>query len=245
MGVVPDGEQAAVPRYDSQGNGHVPARIAAALVQLAEAQRYAGRHNVWDFAVEVGSLRLSTNDLRWLIYKGLVEHGWEVTPVGAKTRSFRPDMGITLSQRSCFVATATGLSLAGACSAAADKRPSRPTIVASRDGHVSKSSGPHWDAARRELRLDGVLVKRFRQPSANQERILSAFQEEGWPPSIEDPLPPDPDQAPEHRLNHAVSRLNGYQRHRLIRFEGNGGGDGVVWKRIPQTPSHRTRRPPK
>lgn len=243
MGIVPAGEQAAVARYDSQGNGHVPARIVAALVQLAEAQRYAAGRNAWDFALEIGSLHLSANDLRWLIYSGLVEHGWEVTRAGAKTRSFRPDMGITLSQRSCLVATATGLSLARACSvAAAGKRPNRPTFVATSDGHVSKSSGPHWDAARRELRLDGVLVKRFRQPAANQERILSAFQEAGWPPSIEDPLPPDPDQTPERRLNHAIRKLNGCQRNHLIRFEGNGTGGRVVWMRIAR---HRTRRSPK
>jgi hypothetical protein len=235
VGIVPDGEQAAVARYDSQGNGHVPARIAAALVQLAKAQRYAAAgRNVWDFAVEIGSLRLSANDLRWLIYSGLVEHGWEVTRAGAKTRSFRPDMGITLSQRSCLVATATGLSLAATCStAAADKRPNRA---------ASALSGPHWDPTRRELRLDGVLVKRFRQPAANQERILSAFQEAGWPPSIEDPLPPDPDQTPERRLNHAIRKLNGCQRNHLIRFEGNGTGGRVVWMRIAR---HRTRRSPK
>lgn len=91
----------------------IPPRIAAVLPRLAEAQWYAtdtGR-NVWDFAVEIGSLGLRANDLRWLIYMGLVEHGWEITRVGAKARSFRPDMSITLSSRSCFVATATGLSM--------------------------------------------------------------------------------------------------------------------------------------
>jgi hypothetical protein len=100
------------------GNAQVPARIAAALPRLAEAQWYAtdtGR-SVWDFAVEIGNLRLRANDLRWLIHMGFVEHGWEVTRLGAKTRSFRPDMGVTFGLRSCFVATAAGLSLAGACS---------------------------------------------------------------------------------------------------------------------------------
>lgn len=97
----------------------VPPRIAAALSRLADAQWYTTDTglNVWEFAVEIGSLGLRANDLRWLIHMGLVEHGWEITRVGVKTRSFRPDMGITLSSRSCFVATAAGLSLVDTCSA--------------------------------------------------------------------------------------------------------------------------------
>jgi hypothetical protein len=86
VGVVPDREQAAGSRRDSGGNGHIPPRIAAALIQLAEARRYAAGRSVWDFAVEIGSLCLNANDLRWLIYKGLVEHAWEITPAGRGAR---------------------------------------------------------------------------------------------------------------------------------------------------------------
>jgi hypothetical protein len=93
----------------------VPARITTALSRLMQAQRYAAStgRDAWDFAVEIGSLGLRANDLRWLIYTGCVEHGWENTRVGAKNRSFRRDMGVTFTSRSCFVATAAGLALAG------------------------------------------------------------------------------------------------------------------------------------
>jgi hypothetical protein len=36
------------------------------------------------------------------------------------------------------------------------------------------------------------VVKEFKLPAPNQETILTAFQEEGWPPRIDDPLPPVP-----------------------------------------------------
>ena len=51
-----------------------------------------------------------------------------------------------------------------------------------------------WDPERRELHVAGLIVKRFKWPAVNQEAILTAFAEEGWPPRIDDPLPPHPEQ---------------------------------------------------
>ena len=49
---------------------------------------------------------------------------------------------------------------------------------------------PRWDAMRRELVVDGQIVKRFRLPAVNQVAVLAAFEEEGWSSRIFDPLPP-------------------------------------------------------
>jgi len=95
---------------------------------------------------------------------------------------------------------------------------------------------PYWDSRLRELRLGRVLVKRFRQPSANQERILAAFQEEGWPERIDDPLPPDPEHDPKERLRATVKALNRNQQHRLIRFQSDGRGQGVLWEPVGENP---------
>src|SRR5262245_14980341 len=48
---------------------------------------------------------------------------------------------------------------------------------------------PHWDERARELWYGDVLVKRYRGPAKNADIILAVFQEEGWPPAIDDPLP--------------------------------------------------------
>ena len=153
-------------------NGQVPARIATAIIQLAEAQWHtAVGRNAWDFAVEIGNLHVGPNDVRWLIYNGLVEHGWDVTPVGANNRSFRHNMRITLSQQSSFVATAAGLSLAGACSAAIKAKPRKVVQAINGKGRPSLPKGPHWNPPYGEFYVDGVLIKRFsstrRKPRAD------------------------------------------------------------------------------
>jgi hypothetical protein len=49
---------------------------------------------------------------------------------------------------------------------------------------------PVFDVERRELRVGDVVVKRFRQPTPDQETMLLAFEEAGWPVRIDGPLPP-------------------------------------------------------
>ena len=44
--------------------------------------------------------------------------------------------------------------------------------------------------------LASAFVKQYRVPSPNQEAVLTVFQEEGWPPRIDDPLSPVPDGFP-------------------------------------------------
>jgi hypothetical protein len=88
----------------------------------------------------------------------------------------------------------------------------------------------HWDRTLRELWLDESLVKRFSSPAINQELILSAFEEEGWPPHIDDPLPPVIDIDPKLRLRDTISSLNRHQLLSIIRFHGDGRGTGIRWE---------------
>jgi len=89
---------------------------------------------------------------------------------------------------------------------------------------------PNWDRDTRTFLVGAELVKRFRVPSPNQEAVLDAFQEEGWPPSIDDPLSPVPDQQPKRRLHDTIRSLNLNQAKRLIRFRGDGTGQRVFWE---------------
>lgn len=92
---------------------------------------------------------------------------------------------------------------------------------------------PRWDPATRTLWLGSVLIKQLKVPALNQERILSAFAEEGWPPCIDDPLPPSTGINSKRRLRDTITRLNRSQNHRLIRFHGNGNGLAIHWERHP------------
>ena len=73
-------------------------------------------------------------------------------------------------------------------------------------------------------------MKRFQLPSRNQETILSAFEEEGWPPRIDDPLPPAVDCDPKQRLRDTIKSLNRNRKLVRIRFKGDGTGQGVLWE---------------
>jgi hypothetical protein len=89
---------------------------------------------------------------------------------------------------------------------------------------------PVWDNAHRELRYNGQVVKRYRVPAANQQAILEAFQEDGWPEFIDDPIPPDGEQDPKRRLNVTIKSLNRNQLAPLLRFHGNGNGLQIHWE---------------
>ena len=49
---------------------------------------------------------------------------------------------------------------------------------------------PRWNRHDRELYFGDQLVKKFSVPAKNQELVLTAFEEEGWPQHIDSPLPP-------------------------------------------------------
>ncbi|MFO0969647.1 MAG: hypothetical protein U0793_29160 [Gemmataceae bacterium] len=60
--------------------------------------------------------------------------------------------------------------------------------------------------------------------------ILLAFEEEGWPPRLLDPLPGKENSDPKTRLNQAIRHLNDGQR--ILRFRGDGTGRGILWEAV-------------
>jgi len=86
--------------------------------------------------------------------------------------------------------------------------------------------GPHWNKHRRELTLDGEIVKRFRTACPAQIAILEAFEALNWPESIADPL-----DGGAKELHNALYKLNGLQGPAIIRFERNGIGR-IIWTAV-------------
>jgi hypothetical protein len=211
--------------------GHRPLRAAIDLGYALDAGR-----GPWEFAVEIAGLiglGLTTSDLRWLVSKGYLQYARETTRQGDGCRRFRPCLHLAFDKRACFILTEAGMRL---------KAPSVPPLAVS-DEEPSVRAGlqaaptagaailPSWDGLRRTLRVGDRVVKRFRVPSPCQEAILAAFQEEGWPAAIDDPLPPQPVQDPKRRLRETVRSLNANQANPILRFRGDGTGTRVVWER--------------
>jgi hypothetical protein len=208
----------------------VVSRLIQPFCLLIEAHQFArdAGCNAWDFAVDVEELRkagLSNNGLRWLIRKGYVCQAVEVTKRDAPNRSFRPMAELCLGGSTCVILSPSGLAFAAdkvLSGAAAPDPVAAPSII--------EVLVPKWDNALQELRVGQILIKAFKVPAPNQEVILAAFEEERWPPRIDDPLAPVPGLEAKRRLHETITSLNRNQRHPLISFHGDGSGQGVRWR---------------
>jgi hypothetical protein len=198
------------------------------LVQAYDYAEETGRNHD-DFAVELTELRRSgmTNaDCRWVVCKGWAQLFHEVQPEPGEARRFDRDVGLSIREHACLVLTSTGVKLARQLTRCRNHEDG-----AERNGR----SGPHWDRDRHELRFGSVVVKQFKLPSPNQEMILMALEEEGWPPRIDDPLPASKEVHAKQRLHDTIKSLNRKQKSRLLRFMGDGTGQGVRWEFIFQS----------
>ncbi|QDT90443.1 hypothetical protein [Gimesia algae] len=244
-------------QYLSQNELGVPAKIRPAVSLLLEAFQYADQTGTdsWEFAVELDdltSLDLTRTDFRWLVRQGIVEHQREVTLEGDDGREFRATGDLTFSNRTCFILTAKGLSVARELDqlAFSNNSASLPLVRVDcackttdfsqrsniRNGEHYKPATclPTWDAERRLLCLNGKTVKHFKWTAMNQEAVLATFEEEGWPARIYDPLPPKPEQDSKRRLSDTIKCLNRKQQNRLIHFRGDGTGEAVLWEPASQ-----------
>ncbi|MGE4002324.1 MAG: hypothetical protein AB7I48_19115, partial [Planctomycetaceae bacterium] len=189
------------------------------LALLYQAREYARlfHQDPWEFAVEIQELKavgLTVNDLRWLMIAELLEHACDASSAEGRPRKFTGIGRQRFSRRSCFVLTPSGLSFASRLLAG---EPYSFPSTATRSLE-SPRVRPVWDSIRHELLLDGRIVKRFKQHSPNQEAVLTAFQEEGWPGGVLDPLTPIPKQDPKQRLRDTIKNLNRHQIDGEIHF---------------------------
>ncbi len=217
-----------------------PAAVRAARGLLSEAAHLANELacDHWEFAVEIWilfDLGLSPSDIRALVCLGALLHRYETTTAGASCRSFSPPRAARLTKQSCFVLNEDAhwpelvpdSSDGRVGSRAAAKGP--PLRLRSTESSALK---PYWNSMRRELMLDGRVIKAFRRPAPNQQIILQVFEEEGWPDRIADPLPMQPGHSPKRRLHETIQSLNDGQSLPLIIFHGDGTGEGVLWERV-------------
>jgi hypothetical protein len=223
----------------------VAERFRPALDALVTAFNYAedSQTDRWQFAIGIAELQASgatLADLRWLILRRFAEHGLETTIPGDAERSFRELVPTAFPEETCFVLSPAGASNLKKVVHASQKVTapieSQPTVATS-SGQLPPDSRltPEWDPARRELRYWGQVIKRYRVPAQNQELVLTAFQESGWPECIDDPLPPVPDQDSKERLQATIKSLNRNQLSRAVKFHGNGNGQQVYWQAAAHT----------
>ena len=88
------------------------------------------------------------------------------------------------------------------------------------------SDVPSWNKESRQLMFRGQVVRQVARPTQarNLVAILDAFEEQGWPPRIDDPLPRGRDTK---RLQSAIETFN--EKCQMIRLHADGTGQGISW----------------
>jgi hypothetical protein len=219
-------------------------KIQSALTLLHQAATLAqdAGTETWEFSVEITGLRdlgLTNSECRWMVAKGLASHAREASHLDAERRIFEPCANLSFTDRTCFVITPRGMAQASAVlrsGLATETNDGRATGFSSAPMRLAAGESelvarmPTWDSDRQQLRVGRQVVKQFKVPAANQEAILAAFQEEGWAPRIDDPLPPNPNQDSKRRLHDTINSLNRNQKNPLLRFLGDGKGEGIRWE---------------
>jgi hypothetical protein len=185
----------------------------AALARLWNACQFAALLNgdVWQFAIPLKTLvdeGLELTEVRFLVELGVL---------AVKPQIEREPDKTCFGETSMFVfSPECARSFFG------------PLFTA--QSHATPDSRPWWDGELRELWYRDCLVKRYRVPAPNQELILEAFHEEGWPKRIDDPLPPCDGLDPKQRLRDSIKALNRNRKSDRLRFLGDGNSEGVVWE---------------
>lgn len=211
--------------------------VTDGLGLIYQAYQYAldASQDPWAFAVEISELRslgMTNADFRWLICKGYLEHAREVQSPDGERRQFVFGDSLSFCERSCFQLTKAGLELAR--SLFDDTLPQSLLLLNGRatESVIACEIKPKWDGERHQFFVQDHLVKEFKVPSPNQETILTAFQEEDWPVRIDDPLAPSLHADCKRRLHDTIKGLNRNQKRNLIRFLGDGTGEGILWELI-------------
>lgn len=104
---------------------------------------------------------------------------------------------------------------------------------------------PKWDEELHILFLGHLIVKHYQRPSLSQYKVLAAFEEQGWPARINDPLPSinEMEQGQiRDELRTTVLELNRAQYGQTqIRFRIDETGHGILWTMRAATPSNEKR----
>jgi hypothetical protein len=129
--------------------------------------------------------------------------------------------------------------LRGILRAEVDRSDAVPTPPAPTAACPSKQDDkPVWNSETGELTIDGGVAKRIKnlRRAVNITLILSAFEEEGWPLRITDPLPHASEKKRCERLGDALKSLNDSLIG--IKFRRDGSTEGIRWERatIPGAP---------
>jgi hypothetical protein len=215
---------------DQENGHHLALRTPMAVLLQATTLAHRARQSPWEFGVDGPLLiaaGLTQEQFQWLADEKYVQLTEQVTRQSNGATACRQMVLAQLHGKKRVVLTAAGEKAARSlCRVVVQQA----ALLPGRNGDCRARLVPTWDKANHRLSLAGFLIKVFKRPAPNQQLILAAFQELGWPRSIDDPLAPRPRTNPKHRLHDTIEDLKQHQITPLINFFGDGTGRGVGWE---------------
>jgi hypothetical protein len=211
------------------------ADVPKALGILLEAFKEAQDTNqpTWEYAAELRNflnVGVPTFTLRWLMDKGIFEHGYEQARGHSGRRRFRRVNSHVFKENSCFVLKAEAVGKV------------REALLEA-SVHLPESGGPPgpgdnyflfevpvWNKASGQLWYENDLVKELSGTAVNQRRVLDACHENCWRQPVPNPFHGSGHECLSEPLHNTLERLNGKQIHRLLYFYRDGTGKGFRWK---------------
>jgi hypothetical protein len=95
---------------------------------------------------------------------------------------------------------------------------------------------PHWDGDTATLWYAGRRLFELSGKAEILRLIMETFEEDGWPPKIDDPIPPKSDTIPANRVQYAVRALNSKKTldgsPLPITFHEGDGGTTIRWEQV-------------
>lgn len=166
--------------------------------------------------------------LLWMLYQGHVDHLQRAGETRRGEQSLLPVDSVLLAETSAFALTDEGERFAG--NFLGDVFSDVGGILSGWDLLVLGRLVPKYDRESRVFTWGSRLLKCFRQPSINQETIISTGEELHWPAWFDDPLPRVAGLSPKVRLHDALKALNRHQLRPCVHFKGDGTGTRVGWE---------------
>lgn len=108
--------------------------------------------------------------------------------------------------------------------------PADPQLEAKHATPAVSTIKPQWDSELRQLTMNGEIIRQLGHRATQAEKIVQAFEEDGWPHRIESPFPAS--EAGSTTRREAIRSLN----HGLlqIRFVSDGSREGIVWELLQE-----------
>jgi hypothetical protein len=89
---------------------------------------------------------------------------------------------------------------------------------------AEKVSLPVWSRATAQLTYQGKVIRILNAKGKDIRLILDAFEEQGWPSRVDNPLPGGKDS---RKLRRAIENLNKFLT--TLRFSADGAAAGILW----------------